>query len=51
MKAIGFYEHGDIHQLKIIELPQAEPGSGEVLIQVKAVALNHLDLWVLEGLP
>lgn len=51
MKAIGFYEHGDIDQLKIIELPQPEPGPAEVLINVKAVALNHLDLWVLGGLP
>ena len=51
MKAIGFYEHGDIDQLKTIELPQPEPGPAEVLINVKAVALNHLDLWVLGGLP
>ncbi|MFQ5343030.1 MAG: zinc-binding dehydrogenase [Anaerolineae bacterium] len=51
MKAIGFYEHGDTDQLKTIELPQPEPGPAEVLINVKAVALNHLDLWVLQGLP
>lgn len=51
MKATGFYEHGDIDQLKSIQLPQPEPGPAEVLINVKAVALNHLDLWVLQGLP
>lgn len=51
MKAIGFYEHGDINQIQILDLPKPEPGPGEVLINVKAVALNHLDLWVLEGLP
>ena len=51
MKAIGFYEHGDINQLTTIELPQPEPGPAEILINVKAVALNHLDLWVLGGLP
>ncbi|MFQ5595326.1 MAG: zinc-binding dehydrogenase [Anaerolineae bacterium] len=51
MKAIAFYQHGDIDQLKIVELPQPEPGRVEVLINVKAVALNHLELWVLGGLP
>lgn len=51
MKAIAFYQHGDIDQLKIVELPQPEPGPVEVLINVKAVALNHLELWVLGGLP
>ncbi|MFQ5859269.1 MAG: zinc-binding dehydrogenase, partial [Anaerolineae bacterium] len=51
MKAIGFYQHGHTDQLQIIALPRPEPGPGEVLINVKAVALNHLDLWVLEGLP
>jgi NADPH:quinone reductase-like Zn-dependent oxidoreductase len=51
LKAIGFYEHGDIDKLQLLELPRPEPGPGKVLINVKAVALNHLDLWVLEGLP
>ncbi len=51
MKAIGCYEPGEIDQLTTIELPQPEPGPAEILINVKAVALNHLDLWVLGGLP
>lgn len=51
LKAIGFYEHGDIDQLQLVELADPEPGSGEVLINVKATALNHLDLFVLGGLP
>lgn len=51
MRAAGFYEHGDLDRLQIIEAPRPEPGPGEVLIEVRAVALNHLDLWVLQGLP
>lgn len=51
MKAIGFYEHGDIDKIQLLDLPEPEPGPGEVLINVKAAALNHLDLWVLGGLP
>jgi NADPH:quinone reductase-like Zn-dependent oxidoreductase len=33
------------------ELPDPTPGSGEVVIEVRAAALNHLDLWTLGGLP
>ena len=29
----------------------AEPGPREVLVRVRAVALNHVDLWVRRGLP
>lgn len=32
-------------------MPVPEPGRGEVRIRVHAAALNHLDLWVLRGLP
>jgi len=51
MKAAGFYEHGDLDQLQIIDVPRPQPGPDEVLLEVRAVALNHLDLWVLGGLP
>jgi NADPH:quinone reductase-like Zn-dependent oxidoreductase len=33
------------------DLPDRQPGSGEALVRVKAVALNHLDLWVRRGGP
>src|SRR5512136_1087035 len=33
------------------DLPDRTPGPGEALVQVKAVALNHLDLWVRRGGP
>lgn len=32
------------------ELPTPDPGPGEVLIHVRAAALNHLDLWVRRGI-
>lgn len=51
MKALVFYEHGDLDKLQIADLPQPEPGPGEVLVEIKASALNHLDLWVLRGWP
>lgn len=51
MKAIVFYEHGDLDVLRYADVPEPEPGPGQALIQVKAVALNHLDLWVRKGIP
>ena len=49
MKAIFFERHGEIDSLKYADLPQPEPKAGEALIKVKAVALNHLDIWVRRG--
>lgn len=37
--------------LKAAEVPDPEPGAGEVLLRVRACALNHLDLWVRDGIP
>jgi len=51
MKAIAFYEHGGPEVLRFIDLPDPEPSPGEVLVRVKAVGINHLDLWVRKGLP
>jgi len=51
MQAIGFRQHGQLEQIELLELPQPEPGSGEVLLAIKAAALNRLDLWVLAGWP
>ncbi len=49
MKAIFFEQHGEINTLKYAELPQPEPRLGEALVRVRAVALNHLDIWVRRG--
>jgi NADPH:quinone reductase-like Zn-dependent oxidoreductase len=49
MKAIFFEHHGEIDSLKYADLPQPEPKAGEALVRVKAVALNHLDIWVRRG--
>ncbi len=49
MKAIFFERHGGIEELKFAELDDPKPKNGEVMIKVKAVALNHLDIWVRQG--
>lgn len=51
MKAAVFYEHGGPEVIQIADVPRPEPGPDQVLIRVKAVALNHLDLFVRRGLP
>lgn len=49
MKAIFFESHGGLEVLKFADLSNPEPKPGEALIKVKAVALNHLDIWVRRG--
>lgn len=49
MKAIFFEGHGDWSVLKYADLPDPTPAPGEAIIKVKAVALNHLDIWVRRG--
>lgn len=51
MKAIIFEEHGGVEKLKYKEVPVPQLASGEVLVRVKACALNHLDIWTRQGLP
>jgi NADPH:quinone reductase-like Zn-dependent oxidoreductase len=51
MKAIVMRRHGGPEVLEAAELSQPAPGPGEVLVRVRACALNHLDLWTRRGLP
>ncbi len=50
MRAAVFYEHGSRDVLQVVDdLPELEPAPGMVRVQMKAVALNRLDLWVRQG--
>lgn len=49
MRAGLFHQHGGPEVLRVEDVPAPEPGPGEVLVRVKAAALNHLDLWVRDG--
>jgi len=51
MRAALFDGFGGPEVLRIEQVPRPEPGPGEVLVQVRAAAMNHLDLWVRRGLP
>lgn len=49
MKAIAINAHGDLNQLELLELPDPACEPDEVVVQVKAAALNHLDIWMRKG--
>ena len=49
MKAVAFHEFGHVDVLRVEELPDPAPGPGEVVVEVTASALNHLDVDVRES--
>ncbi|HPR63204.1 MAG TPA: zinc-binding dehydrogenase [Thermoanaerobaculia bacterium] len=51
MKAVYIQGHGDMEQMKVGDRPEPSPKPGEIKVRIKAASLNHLDLFVLKGLP
>jgi NADPH:quinone reductase-like Zn-dependent oxidoreductase len=51
MKAVRIHEFGGPEVLRYEEAPDPEPRKDQVLVRVKACAMNHLDIWVRQGLP
>jgi len=51
VKAVRIHEDGGPEVLRYEDAPDPVPGAGDVLIELRAASLNHLDLWVRKGLP
>ncbi len=51
MKTVRFHAHGGVDQLVLEDVPDPTIGPGEVLVRVKACALNYLDIWQRRGMP
>jgi zinc-binding alcohol dehydrogenase/oxidoreductase len=51
VKAVRIHEDGGPEVLRYEDVPDPEPGAGEVLVELRAAGLNHLDVWVRKGLP
>ncbi len=49
MKAVRFHQHGGPDVLRYEEAPEPELGASEVLVRVRACALNHIDVWARRG--
>ena len=51
MKAAIFYQHGGPEVLRYEETIEPSVGAAQVRVRVKACALNHLDIWIRQGIP
>ena len=51
MKAVRIHEDGGPEVLRYEDAPDPVPADGEVLVELRAASLNHLDLWVRKGQP
>jgi len=51
VKAVRIHEDGGPEVLRYEDAPDPVPGEGEVLVELRAASLNHLDVWIRKGLP
>ena len=51
MKAVLFRQHGGPDVLEHTDVPDPVLEPGHLLVRVKACSVNHLDLWIRQGIP
>ena len=51
MKALAIRQHGALDQVALLDVPPPELARGSVRVELRAAALNHLDLFVIAGIP
>lgn len=51
MSAVTLRAHGGPEVLQLEQLPMPLPDAGQVRVRIRAVAVNHLDIWVRKGGP
>jgi NADPH:quinone reductase-like Zn-dependent oxidoreductase len=51
VRAIVIRRHGGLDCLEWTECPTPSPNAGEILVEIKAASINHLDTWVRRGIP
>jgi zinc-binding alcohol dehydrogenase/oxidoreductase len=51
LKAIRIHEDGGPEVLRYEDAPDPVPGPGEVLVELRAASMNHLDIWIRKGQP
>jgi len=51
MKAVRIHKHGSVDCLSVDNIKDPQCLDENIIVQIKAAALNHLDIWVRNGLP
>lgn len=51
MRAVRIHGHGGPEVLQLDDVPEPEPGAGELLVRVRATSVNHRDCWIRKGHP
>jgi NADPH:quinone reductase-like Zn-dependent oxidoreductase len=51
VRGARIHAHGGLDQIVVDDFEITEPGAGGVRVRLRAAALNHLDLFVLAGIP
>jgi len=51
MKAVRIHEEGGPEVLRYEDVDDPVPGDGDVLVELRAASLNHIDVWVRQGRP
>jgi NADPH:quinone reductase-like Zn-dependent oxidoreductase len=51
VKAIRIHEDGGPEVLRYEDAPEPAPGPDDVVVELRAASLNHLDIWIREGRP
>ena len=51
MKAVSINSHGSIDVLEYKEIDEPVCSSNKVKVNIKAASINHLDIWVRNGIP
>jgi zinc-binding alcohol dehydrogenase/oxidoreductase len=51
VKAIRIHEDGGPEVLRYEDVDDPEPTDGQVLVELRAASMNHLDIWIRKGLP
>jgi NADPH:quinone reductase-like Zn-dependent oxidoreductase len=51
VKAVRIHEDGGPEVLRYEDVEEPVAGDGEVLVRLRAASLNHLDIWIRQGLP
>ncbi|UAL46153.1 zinc-binding dehydrogenase [Sutcliffiella horikoshii] len=49
MKAVQVTGYGDVDMLEVVDIPIPDPKENEVLVKVKACAINNTEIWMREG--